>query len=207
MVMSDARISMFAAPMAEMIAAFQRVGLPADGRIFLGVIAEDDMSQSWRTYEVAPWKPVTIDGAPAWGIRISNRAHTKIVEEVARWPTAETGGILVGRFSEAAQTFYVVDILPAPEDSSRSAAEFVLGTTGVRATLKEYAETCNYSLYCLGTWHSHLGPGGPSARDRATAVTVALARPAPSVLLIHTPAGYRALLAMSSKPKAETNNG
>lgn len=196
MVMSDARISAFAASMAEAISTLQRTGLPANGgRILLGAIAEDGMSQAWQAHEIPSCVTVSIDQAPSWSVRIANRAHRKIVDEVTRWPVAETGGILVGRFSEAAQAFYIVDVLPAPEDSRRSAAEFVLGTRGVRAAVKDYAESCNYSLYCLGTWHSHLQASGPSSQDRATAEAVALARLMPSVLLIHTPAGYRAVLA------------
>jgi hypothetical protein len=201
MVMSDAQVSMIAAPMAEALAVLQRTGLPAGGgRVLLGIVADDGMGQSWRSHEVASWVPVAVDGAPSWHVRIADRAHRKIVDEVAQWPTVETGGILVGRFSEAAQTFHIVDVLPAPEDSSRSAAEFVVGTVGVRATLTAYAECCDYSLYCLGTWHSHLGAADPSAQDQATAAAVALARLMPSVLLIHTPAGYRAVLAKSPAP-------
>jgi hypothetical protein len=144
------------------------------------------MSQSWRSHEVAPWIAATVDGASAWGVRIADRAHRKIVDDVARWPDVETGGILVGRFSDPAQTFYVVDVLPAPEDSKRSADEFLLGTVGVRTALRTYSESTAYSLYCLGTWHSHLGALGPSPRDRATAAAVGLARLTPSILLIHT---------------------
>jgi hypothetical protein len=205
MVVSDTRISMIAAPMAEALVTLQRSGLPAHcGHILLGIVAEDGMSQSWGTHEVMPWVAVAVNGSPSWHVRIADRAHRKIVDEVARWPTVETGGILVGRFSEAAQTFYIVDVLPAPEDSRRSAAEFVLGTAGVRAALKAYSESSAYSLYCLGTWHSHLAASGPSSQDRATAAAFALARLMPSVLLIHTPAGYRSLLAEPSVPAIES---
>lgn len=195
MVMSDAQISMVAAPMAEALTALQQKGLPAGGRVLIGLVSEDGMSQSWRTEDVASWRSVAVDGRGSWHVRIAERAHQKMVDEVARWPGVETGGIAVGRFSEAAQTFYIVDVLPAPEDSVRSAAEFILGTVGVRASLKDYSESAAYSLYCLGTWHSHLIESGPSSQDRATATVFSLARPMPSVLLIHTPSRYRALLA------------
>jgi hypothetical protein len=196
MVVSDARISMIAAPMAECLTSMQEGGLPANhGTILLGLVDEDGMSQTWQTWEVLPWLWSTVEGEPSWNVRISNRAHRKIISEVARRPGVETGGILVGRFSDAAQTFYVVDVLPAPEDSRRSASEFVLGTAGVLTILKAYRENSGNSLYCLGTWHSHLYATGPSSKDRATAEAVALSRLMPSVLLIYTPAGYRALLA------------
>lgn len=205
MVMSDARISMIAAPMAETVASLQRIGLPSQGgRILLGTVGDDGMSLSWRSHEVPPCVTVMMEGTRSWVVRVADRAHRKIVDEVAQWPAVETGGILVGRFSEAAQTFHVVDVVPAPEDSRRSAVEFMLGTAGVRTALKAYGEACDYSLYCLGTWHSHLNTSGPSSQDRATAAAIALARLMPSVVLIHTPAGYRAVLADSPAPSIET---
>lgn len=201
MIISDARISAMAAPMAEALAALQQAGLPSSGgRILLGTGAADGLSQSWSSYEVAPWLHVAVEGKPAWHVRISERAHQKIVADVCRWTSVETGGILFGRLSDAAQTFYIADVLPPPEDSTRSASEFVLGTAGIRATLKDLSESCRYSLYCLGTWHSHLAASGPSARDYETATAVGIARLMPSVLLIRTPAGYRAVLAESPEP-------
>jgi len=194
-VMSDARISMFAAPMAEAIAKMQRDGLPDMGRILIGALGADELSLTWTNHQVAPYTVVEIDEAAGWRVRISDRAHRKIVKDVSEWPGRETGGILLGRVSEATQTFHVVDTLPAPVDSRRSPTEFVLGTKGARSTIRAYAEACNHSLYCLGTWHSHVHASDPSSTDRATAREVGLARPTPSVLLICTPAGYRALLA------------
>ena len=46
-----------------------------------------------------------------------------------------------------------------------------------------------------GHGHSHLSPGGPSAKDRATARAVALARLTPSIFLVMTPTGFHALAA------------
>lgn len=196
MPMSDARLSMFAAPMAEAIAAMQKTALPdKEGRILLGAIAEDGVNLTWSSYGVAPSTAVRVEGQGGWQVRISGRAERKIKEEVARWPTVETGGILMGRMSDAARAFYVTDVLPAPDDSERSASGFRLGIKGARNRISDYAESCGYSLFCLGTWHSHLYPSGPSTTDHATAVTVGLARFAPSVLLIHAPGGYAALLA------------
>ena len=119
----------------------------------------------------------------------------KIREETARWPTVETGGVLVGRLSEVSRTIHVVDVLEAPEDSSRTPGKFVLGTKGLRRQLQAYSESVDWSLYCLGTWHNHLTDTGPSLQDRATATAVSLARVVPSVLLICAPHGFHALLA------------
>lgn len=199
MAVPDARISMLAAPMAEAIRAMQREGLPVGGgRILIGAVGEDGLSVVWQRLDVGPVEVVAAAGSdPGSGyeVRVSARAHAAIEAEVARWPGTETGGVLVGRFSEAARAFYVVDVVGAPEDSRRSASEFALGTAGLRGALASYSQNCGHSLYCLGTWHSHLSASGPSALDRATARTVALARLLPSILLISTPGGYRALLA------------
>lgn len=203
MAISDARISMMAAPMAESISMMLRNGLPAEvGRLQIGVLGEDGMSIAWCNHAIRATAVVSVDDAPGWTVRVGARAHRKIIDEVVRWPKVETGGIVVGRLSEAARTFYVVDVLSAPLDSRRSADEFVLGTEGVRAAIAAHVDATGGSLYCLGTWHSHLAASGPSSQDRATAVAVGLARLAPSVLLIHTPAGYRALLADASAREA-----
>jgi hypothetical protein len=111
----------------------------------------------------------------------------------------------MGRISEAARTFYVTNVLPAPDDSVRSPYEFVLGTRGARQLVRNFAESAGYSLFCLGTWHSHLLASGPSGTDRRTADAVALARLAPSILLIHTPAGFTALLADAADERLSAN--
>ena len=73
--------------------------------------------------------------------------------------------------------------------------EFVLGTKGLSTQMSTYSESVGGSLYCLGTWHSHLSADGPSSTDRATAKAIDLSRLCPSVLLISTPVGFQALLA------------
>lgn len=124
-------------------------------------------------------------------------AAAKIAEDVGRWVGVESGGVLMGRLSEAAKTFYVEDVLPAPEDSVRTAHGFILGRQGIRQTITSFAESTRWSLYCLGTWHSHLEASGASNLDRAAAEALSLARLAPSVLLIHSPQGYQFILAAS----------
>ena len=203
MIMSDARISMFAAPMAEIISQMQSTGLPDQGRILAGAVVVDGIGLSWSDYAVAPAVIVPVESD--WCVRVSARAAAKISREVEQWPGVETGGIVMGRISEAAQTFYVADVLPAPRDSQRASHEFILGTAGARQMISDYSESCGYSLFCLGTWHSHLAASGASNTDRRTATAVGLARLAPSVLLIRTPAGFGALLADGSSSDQRTS--
>ena len=196
MIMSDAGIAMFAAPMAQAILRMQDTSLPMQaGRLLIGRVASDGLGLSWVDDTVPPVTVVTVDGPDPWSVRISRRAADAITADVRQWPGIETGGIVMGRISEAARTFYVTDVLPAPDDSVRSPHEFVLGTHGARRLIGGFAESAGYSLFCLGTWHSHLMASGPSGTDRRTATAVSLARLAPSILLIHTPAGFTALLA------------
>jgi hypothetical protein len=196
MIMSDAQVSMFAASMAEAIAARQRTGLEKEtGEILSGELGQDGLSLQWQLHKIRPVTIVVPETDKSWRVRIHAKVANAIDKDVSRWSQVETGGILLGRFSEATKIFNVVDILAAPSDSVRSAAEFVLGTDGVTKNLRNYGRRSAWTLYCLGTWHSHLAATGPSGLDRKTAVSVALARITPSLLLIRTPSGFRALIA------------
>lgn len=195
MVMSDARVSMFAAPMAEAISSWQDSGPPSDtGRILVGTVGADGMSLHWKSHDVPPPTVLHPDNAPSWEIRIAKCVQQLIEEDIRAWPGVETGGILIGRTSVAARSVHVLDVMPAPEDSRRSSHEFVLGTKGVRANLRDLGKSCGDTLYCIGTWHSHLRSSGPSAIDRKTATVIGQASITPGVLLIRTPNEFHGVM-------------
>lgn len=199
MTMSDGRLSLFAAAMSEDLLVRQRQGLPGeDGELLIGRLSEDGLGLTWRAHRVSPSIVVPTRNGEAWKVHVHPRALTKMQDDVSRWPDVETGGVLMGRLSEVSRVAHVVDAIEAPADSRRARDEFVLGTEGLQQRMREYSETVGWSLYCLGTWHSHLSPGGPSAKDRATARAVALARLTPSIFLITTPTGFHALAAGTS---------
>lgn len=196
MTMSDGRLSLFAAGMSEYLLAKQRDGLPsASGEILIGRLSADGLGLEWCAHQVSPVTVVNTINGGKWRVHIHPRAVAKIQKEMALHPKVETGGVLMGRLSEASQIINVIDVLDAPEDSTRSATEFVLGTKGLSSQIGTYSESVDGSLYCLGTWHSHLSEEGPSMTDWATAKTIDLSRLCPSVLLISTPVGFQALLA------------
>ena len=196
MTMSDGRLSLFAGSMAECLLAKQRDGLPDDaGEFIVGRLSTNGLGLEWQTHIVPPVTALAsrMDGMK-WYIHVHQRAVDRIRQAVDRWPQVETGGVLMGRLSEYSRTVHILDILDPPEDSQRSASCFVLGTGGLRERIDRYAEATGWSLYCLGTWHSHLSSSGPSDVDRATATAVSMARLTPSVALIHTPGGYHVFL-------------
>ena len=194
MAMSDGRLSLFAAGMAEYLLGRQENGLPGEGgEVVVGRISDDGLGVAWRVEQIPPVTVVEAKNGSPWRVHLHHRALSKMQAEAGRWPDAETGGVLMGRLSEVSRVAHVVDVLDTPEDSERSAGEFILGTQGLRRRLEDYSTAVGWSLYCLGTWHSHLSPSGPSPTDRATARAVSLARLAPSVFVIMTPTGLEAL--------------
>lgn len=194
MVITDAKISMMAAAMSQEFLRLHSEGLhESNGSILLGEVTDSGMGLHWQRFKVPPVQIVSIESYEGWTVRVSNRAHQKIVTDFAAHPSVETGGILMGRIFEGQQTFIVTDVLPAPVDSQRSPAQFTLGTEGVTEMLQSYATSCQQILYCLGTWHSHLGSIAPSKQDWQTLKDLSVSRSIPFVLLIYTPFEYRAI--------------
>ncbi len=194
MPMSDGRLSLSAAGMAEYLLGRQENGLPdTQGEVVIGRLSDDGLGVAWRAERIPPVTVIETKNGSPWRVHLHERALAKMQAEAGHWPDAETGGVLMGRLSEVSRVAHVVDVLDAPEDSKRSAGEFILGTQGLQRHLQDYSTAVGWSLYCLGTWHSHLSPGGASPTDRATARAVALARLVPSIFLIMTPTGLEAL--------------
>ena len=188
MVLSDSRSSLMASSISEYISKRQRNGLPKrNGEILIGRLCEDGLSVVWKSWEVSPVYVVRSNKNTNWRIHIHERAMSKMNEETERHPDEETGGVIVGRLSEVSRTAHVVDVIDAPEDSIRSQGGFVLGTIGLEPFLNRYTDCVNGTLYCLGTWHSHLTSHGPSNTDLNTAADVASSRSIPAIFLIHTP--------------------
>ena len=190
MCMSDGRLSLFAAGMAEYLLGRLENGLSDEvGEVLIGRLSDDGLGVTWQAERIPPVTVVQTKDGSGWRVHLHQRALTKMQAEVERWPDVETGGVLMGRLSEASRVAHVVDVMEAPENSKRSADEFVLGTRGLRRRMENYSTAVGWSLYCLGTWHSHLSPSGPSPTDQATAKAVSLARIAPSIFLIMAPTG------------------
>lgn len=191
--MPDSRLSTLAAGLAEVFA--QRLDAPthAGGEYVIGYLAEDGLSQAWSRAGVAPWKTISADSGVV--VRISSAVDQAIRSEIAKRPGSETGGVIVGRFSQIGNCFQVVDLIPAPPDSSFSAERFTLGTSGLQKAIRDLLSSSNGTLYALGTWHNHLVKSGPSLLDAATAAKLSLRQFFPVLMLIALPDGYTCLTA------------
>ena len=195
MVMSDAKISLFAASMSEILTKLQTDGLSEEfGQIFIGIQAENGMGLSWRKIDLESVRVISTTKGEKWRVHLNARAEKKINEEIANRPNVETGGILMGRISEASRIIYVVDVIDAPEDSTFSPTEFNLGTSGRDDAIRAFSNRVGKSLFCLGTWHSHLIDCPPSKKDHDSLKKLTEIRLVPTVSLIKTPIVYHVLV-------------
>ncbi|MEO3432379.1 hypothetical protein [Inquilinus sp. CAU 1745] len=194
LVMSDTRVSMHAAAVPQRLVTWMEGGFPNEGALHLGVLGDDDLSLSWRYVGLGPSHMIAAENDSTWTIRVLDRAHQRILDDITRWPRVETGGVIVGRVSPVRRLIHVTDVIEAPPDSSRSAGAFVLGTSGLSETVNAYEATGAGALWCLGTWHSHLAEQGGSPRDYATAAGLEGHGRRAVLLLIRRPTGYSAIV-------------
>src|SRR5450830_64579 len=195
--MADSQISLVAASVSQAILQYQERGLPKNGRVSLSQLGEDGMSLSWSHWTVGPTMLADRSDTDGWKVRILDIAHQKILVDVAAHPHVETGGLIVGRISPVSREVTIVDVLQAPADSTRSPALFVLGAQGRTELIEQYNASAKGVLWCLGTWHSHLEPIGPSPTDIRTADELRANLKPAAVLLIRRPDGYSVVVKSS----------
>ena len=123
-----------------------------------------------------------------WQTRLSSAVEKRMRELSIRKQPNETGGVLLGSVFLNAKTIVITDILDAPPDSIETRTEFVLGTEGLEAQIKDIERKTNGKVTYLGTWHSHPFGGGASETDKRTSAKLLFVRNyEPTVCLIWTP--------------------
>ncbi|WP_183162079.1 ThiF family adenylyltransferase [Burkholderia pseudomallei] len=192
--MTDANISLVAAGAGQATLRLYRDGLPETGMVAVARVNEDCMSVDWQHETLGKTQVARVENIESWTVRVLDEAHRKMGADVAVHRDVETGGVIVGRVSMPLREITIVDVLDAPPDSKRTASAFVLGIEGLAERVEAYNESGQHVLWCLGTWHSHLMPAGPSAVDAATAKTLEGTIAGAVVLLIHRPDGYSAIV-------------
>jgi integrative and conjugative element protein (TIGR02256 family) len=87
----------------------------------------------------------------------------QMIDECIRAGANETGGILIGSYSEDGSTAIIVEATASPADSLAGRSTFQRGVKGLKHLLDARWKT---GLYYVGEWHFH--PGGspePSGDD------------------------------------------
>lgn len=191
--MSDSRISAMASRLAETVVA-EESSIPDTGRVIVRMDDETENEGQWIRQDIEAPIVVPITDGDGWTFRIPPRIEGAMRDEVSRWPSVETGGVLMGRTNERLKTITIVDLLDAPPDSVRSASGFRLGTSDLKNKISDYFERSGETLFDVGTWHSHLDDQGPSPTDRNTAISLAAERPPPYGMLIVTPSALHAIM-------------
>lgn len=164
-IIPDTKISLYSAAMAERARQAYEGNIRDDGEILLGSMPDTGMSLTWETSCLGKTNIVNLDNKN-WELRVLSSAFNMIENEVLKYPTVETGGVLIGRLCLTRKCAIVTRILEAPPDSIRTSARFELGVEGLTGKVADIHKSSG--LTYLGTWHSHLFGSAPSGIDEAT---------------------------------------
>lgn len=101
------------------------------------------------------WNGRTKDGT--YGVAVEAAQLLALERMCNAAGSVETGGVLIGRYSDDRAVAWVKEVTPAPADSARGASWFVRGVAGLRATLARRWKAKERTYY-LGEWHFHPAP-------------------------------------------------
>ena len=97
-------------------------------------------------------------------VAVPAKCWASIVDDCRRAYPRETGGVLVGRYSDDLRLADITTVLPAPRDSKAGRTWFARGTAGLQNRLRRFWRRTEYYL---GEWHYHPdGHPDPSGPDR-----------------------------------------
>jgi integrative and conjugative element protein (TIGR02256 family) len=107
---------------------------------------------SMNTVPVAESLINTVD---SWKILWNTHLQSKVRQLRFDSLPNETGGILLGYVDQILQTIFIVDIIPAPSDSTGDLNSFIRGVEGLEENIQiAQIRTANVVSY-IGEWHSH----------------------------------------------------
>ena len=114
--------------------------------------------------------PLYWDDTASYRVRLDEDAMAFMLSTCEEAGRAETGGILVGTYSDDGVSARVSQVLGPPAGSEATSTRFVRSETGLAELLKQlWAVQQHY----LGEWHSHPeGAGVPSAQDKRQMVAI-----------------------------------
>lgn len=114
---------------------------------------------SWPADTIIP------DQSGRYEVRVTSTAAEEMRAECRRGARLrgsdiETGGILLGRFDDAARVVWVDIATGPPPDSRLSATHFERGSAGVAEVISARMKATKRASGYVGEWHAH--PGGPA---------------------------------------------
>ncbi|HEY8270977.1 MAG TPA: Mov34/MPN/PAD-1 family protein [Pseudobdellovibrionaceae bacterium] len=123
----------------------------------------------------------------SYGVVLKSVALEVILVECRKSKKTETGGILIGKYSDDHNCALVYEISGPPRDSIRSATSFERGNQGLKDLLSGRFKDPGY--YYLGEWHFHpFSSPEPSGRDLSQIKDIATSAlykcPEPILLII-----------------------
>ena len=116
---------------------------------------------------------------------------------------AETGGVLIGYFDVPHRRVYVVDALPAPDDSHERRDAFVRGFVGLPDAIRDIEARTSSQVSYVGEWHSHPDGTGVGRSDDDCELLRQIAEEVradgwPGVMMIVGPDGSFAFYALAA---------
>lgn len=105
-----------------------------------------------------------VDADRSLGVELEDRAVTAMLDLCQRSAPLETGGLLIGHYSDWGDRVVVTQIIGPPRDSHHFRFLFIRGVSGLARRL---GRLWRAGAYYVGEWHFHpFGPSDPSETDR-----------------------------------------
>ena len=125
---------------------------------------------------------------------LNDEVRARLIEHCIRAGQKETGGILIGRYSDLHDQAIVTDVTGPPKDSIRRRFSFVRGLVGVQRRLDR---AWRQGDFYLGEWHFHpFMAADPSDGDRTQIIDFskepAYACPEPILVVVGGDPGHDA---------------
>lgn len=98
------------------------------------------------------WEGQTVDGT--FSVQFQAHVLPALDRFCGKAGRSETGGILIGRYSDDLSLAIVCEATPPPSDSRRGRSWFVRGVSGLHDILGEKWRAKKRSYY-IGEWHFH----------------------------------------------------
>lgn len=120
-----------------------------------------------------------------FGLRLSGQQLHTLHMLCAKSDGKETGGILIGRYSDAHDCALVTEALPPPQDSRHARTRFARGISGLQERLNLAWK--QFRNYYLGEWHFHPDASptySSDDEDQMMKIAVDLAYHCPEPLLL-----------------------